>query len=168
MNSHQGYKFTDVGKIPSDWDVVPFGSLITEFRGGASLKPSDFTPAGIKVLPKGGVGRKGWLDIEESEQKYCSPEYANVNYRNRVDETFTIVVLRDLVPSGPSIGLIVQIRHPETYILAQGVYGFKVNNKVIPTYLVHLSNTRWYRLFFSSENRPTLTTKTHPLSDSTH
>jgi type I restriction enzyme S subunit len=44
----------------------------------------------------------------------------------------------------------VQIREPESFVLAQGVYGFKVNNKVIPAYLVQLSNTSWYRKLANS------------------
>jgi type I restriction enzyme S subunit len=150
MEQKSGYKQTEVGIIPETWDVASIGSLIFDYRGGASLRPSDFTRTGVKVLPKGGVGRTGWLNVEESEQKYCSPEYAAANYRNQVDETYTIIVLRDLVPSGPSIGLIVRIRDRETYVLAQGVYGFKVNEKAIPAYLVHLSNTSWYRKLANS------------------
>ncbi|MBN1317934.1 MAG: restriction endonuclease subunit S [Anaerolineales bacterium] len=144
------FKQTECGQIPREWDTVSIGEFITEYRGGASLKPSDFTNSGFKVLPKGGVGRSSWLKVKEEDQKFCSQEYAAINYRNQVDETFTIVVLRDLVPSGPSIGLMVQIRDCETYILAQGVYGFKVNEKIIPGYLVQLSNTRWYRRLANS------------------
>lgn len=82
--------------------------------------------------------------------QFCSPQYARVHRRNQVDETFTIVVLRDLVPSGPSIGLMVKIRDPETYVLAQGVYGFKTSDRVDPGYLVQLSNTNWYRKLANS------------------
>ena len=145
MKSRIVGKTTDVGLIPDEWDDVSIGNLITEFRGGASLKPSDFTRTGVKVLPKGGVGRTGWLQVEAEDQKFCSREYAAANHRNQVDESYTIVVLRDLVPSGPSIGLMVRIKDRETYILAQGVYGFKVNDSVVASYLVQLSNTQWYR-----------------------
>ncbi len=144
------FKQTDIGEFPADWDIVSIGSFVTEYRGGASLKPFDFTSTGVKVLPKGGVGRTGWLRVEESDQKYCSPEYAAANYRNQVNETYTIIVLRDLVPSGPSIGLMVQISEQETFVLAQGVYGFKVNENVSPSYLVQLSNTYWYRKLANS------------------
>ncbi len=150
METQPGYKQTEVGIIPNEWDVVTIGSFITEYRGGASLKPSDFTKSGVKVLPKGGVGRTGWLNVDENEQKYCSPEYAAANLRSQVDKTYTIVVLRDLVPSGPSIGLMVRIRNDDTYVLAQGVYGFKVNDTVVPSHLVQLSNTAWYRKLANS------------------
>ena len=141
MDLNPGYKQTDVGVIPEDWEATPLSELVTEFRGGASLKPRDFTTTGIKVLPKGAVGRTGWLRIYDDDLQYCSPSYASVHRTNQVDQSYTIVVLRDLVPSGPSIGLIVQIKEAETYVLAQGVYGFKVNPRVEPRYLIQLSNT---------------------------
>lgn len=136
--------------FPKEWPFVSIGDLVTEFRGGAPLKPSDFTDTGVKVLPKGGVGRKGWLDIEDEDLQYCSPEYAERNHRNSVDEKYTIVVLRDLVPSGPSIGLMVQIEQTDKYVLAQGVYGFKLKQDVVPGFLVQLSNTNWYRKLANS------------------
>lgn len=150
MNIPAGYKQTEVGVIPEDWEIPALGELITEMRGGAPLSPSDFTGSGVKVLPKGGVGRTGWLRVQDNEMQFCSPRYAFAHRRNQVDESFTIVVLRDLVPSGPSIGLMVQIREPESYVLAQGVYGFRINGRTIPSYLVQISNTSWYRKLANS------------------
>lgn len=150
MEVKPGYKQTEVGVIPQEWEVAPLSELLTEFRGGAPLKPSDFTKTGVKVLPKGGVGRTGWLQLKEDEVQYCSPSYAAAHRSNHVDQTYTIVVLRDLVPSGPSIGLIVQIKQPDKYVLAQGVYGFKTNQRGNSGYLVQLSNTRWYRQLMNS------------------
>ena len=62
-----GYKQTEVGMIPDDWGVLPMLELVTELRGGAALKPSDFTRVGVKILPKGGVGRTGWLSIKDND-----------------------------------------------------------------------------------------------------
>ena len=149
-----GYKQTEVGVIPGDWDVLPISTLTTEFRGGAPLKPSDFTTLGVKVLPKGGVGRTGVLRIADKDIQYCSREYANAHPRNQVDRAYTIVVLRDLVPSGPSIGLMVEISTDERFVLAQGVYGFKVDReKADARYLIQLSNTRWYRAYSGQRDR---------------
>ncbi|MBY0510606.1 MAG: restriction endonuclease subunit S [Rhodospirillaceae bacterium] len=141
---------TQGGYFPPDWEMTSLGELFTEFRGGAPLKPSDFTASGVKVLPKGGVGRTGWLQVKDGDFQYCSRRYAAEHRGNQVDQTYTIVVLRDLVPSGPSIGLVVQIRAEDTYVLAQGVYGFKVNHVLDTRFLVHLSNTNWYRKLMNS------------------
>jgi len=45
----------------------------------------------------------------------------------------------------------VQIRDSNEYLLAQGVYGFKVDeHAATPAYLVQLSNTSWYRRLVNS------------------
>ena len=150
MELKPGYKQTDAGVIPEEWGVRPMSDLVVEFRGGAALKPSDFTRTGVKILPKGGVGRTGWLRIEDIDLQYCAASYAAAHRNNQVDQSYTIVVLRDLVPSGPSIGLMVQIKDAEAYVLAQGVYGFKLNEKADSRYLIQLSNTRWYRQLMNS------------------
>lgn len=67
-----GYQQTEVGLIPEDWDMTEIGNLISDFRGGAPLKPSDFIDSGVKVLPKGGVGRSGWLKINPLDLQFCS------------------------------------------------------------------------------------------------
>ena len=131
MDVKPGYKKHEAGYFPEEWDATRFSELVTEYCGGAPLKPSDFTTTGIKVLPKGGVGRTGWLSIADDDVQYCSLSYATAHRNNQVDESYTIVVLRDLVPSGPSIGLMVRIREAEPFVLAQGVYGFKVNERPI-------------------------------------
>lgn len=151
MELRAGYKWTEVGSIPENWDVAAIGALLVDFRGGAPLKPSDFTHVGMKVLPKGGVGRVGWLTLSDDDIQYCSHAYADKHPRNKVDSSYTVVVLRDLVPSGPSIGLMVQIRGNETFVLAQGVYGFRVIEQIVsPGYLTQLSNTHWYRKLANS------------------
>lgn len=150
MELREGYKNTEVGVIPEDWEIIQLSDIITEFRGGAPLKPRDFVKTGIKVIPKGGIGRTGWLQVGIDDYQYCSKEFANAHRNNQVDESYTLVVLRDLVPSGPSIGLTVQIREVDSFILAQGVYGFKVNELAYPQYLIQLSNTHWYRKLMNS------------------
>lgn len=146
-----GYKQTEIGVIPEDWDYLPFGELVYEFRGGAPLAPKDFTSIGMPVLPKSGVTRGGYLRISEKNQQYCTQNFAGKNKSSFVDKTFSIIVLRDLVPSGPNIGLIVAIRDDNEYILAQGVYGFKVlEEKTDPSFLIHLSNSNEYRRLMKS------------------
>jgi type I restriction enzyme, S subunit len=147
----KGYKQTEVGVIPKDWDLVLIGQLVKDFRGGAPLKPSDFVKFGVKVLPKGGVGRDTVLSVAEKDQQFCSQHYADTHFNNQVNSSYTIVVLRDLVPSGPSIGLMVEIIDSDNYVLAQGVYGFKVDiERVIPSWFIHLSNTHSYRKLMNS------------------
>ena len=142
----EGYKQTEVGIVPIEWDEKKFNDIVFDFRGGAPLTPNDFKDDGIKVLPKGGVTRGGILVIEKDKMQYCSSQYAENHKTNFVDNTYTIIVLRDLVPSGPNIGLMVKIDSNDNFILAQGVYGFKVKDELVSShFLIHLSNGTEYR-----------------------
>lgn len=146
-----GYKLTEVGVIPEDWDVTTIGQVVNDFRGGASLKPSEFSSSGVRVLPKGGVGYGGLLKVAEDDWQFCSQPYADKHVNNQVDKNYTIVVLRDLVPSGPSIGLTVRVIDSNRYVLAQGVYGFKVlSQKLDQGFLIQISNTSPYRKLMNS------------------
>ncbi len=151
MEVRPGYKQTEIGVIPNEWDVMQVSALVSDFCGGAPLKPTDFTKTGVRVLPKGGFVRGGYLQIAEEDLQFCSPAYAESHPRNCVDRSYTVVVLRDLVPSGPNIGLMVQIRDSETYLLAQGCYGFKTNERLcLAIFLTQLSSTGWYRRLVNS------------------
>ncbi len=142
----EGYKATKVGIVPNEWEEKMFNDIIFDFRGGAPLTPNDFKDNGIKVLPKRGVTRGGILVIEKDKMQYCSSQYAENHETNLVDNTYTIIVLRDLVPSGPNIGLMVKIDSNDNFILAQGVYGFKVKDESVSShFLIHLSNGNGYR-----------------------
>ncbi|GAB4513488.1 MAG: hypothetical protein Tsb004_20640 [Allomuricauda sp.] len=141
------YVQTEVGLIPKDWRMAKFSEFITDKRGGASLKPGEFTKYGVLVIPKGGIVRGGYLNIAEKDIQYCSESFWQTHQNNSVDESYLVVVLRDLVPSGPNLGLIVSLPERRKYVLAQGTYGFKVEiDKCHPSYLVHYSNSDEYRL----------------------
>ena len=147
MELKKGYKRTEVGVIPIHWSLEKFGNLITDKKGGASIKPSQFSDSGISVIPKGGVVRGGFLKIEKKDIQYCPIEFLSSHKSNCVDQNFLVVVLRDLVPSGPNLGLIIKIPVRDNYILAQGTYGFRtISNKCNKSYLVHYSNSDSYRI----------------------
>jgi len=141
------FKQTEIGLIPEDWGIDKFENFISNKRGGASIKPHEFTNKGVIVIPKSGVVRGGFLNIARKDIQYCSKSFWLSHKNNSVDELFLVVVLRDLVPSGPNLGLIVSIPKKGNYILAQGTYGFKTESeKCHYSYLVQYSNTNQYRL----------------------
>jgi type I restriction enzyme S subunit len=146
----QGYKKTEVGVIPEDWNLVVFGSTITTLKGGANLSPYDFVSIGIPVVPKSAVTWGARLKIREAEQQFCRENSKSKFISNIVDRSYTIIVLRDLVPSGPNIGLVVEIEDNNEYLLAQGVYGFKLKPDFHPAYFAQLSNSSEYRKIMKS------------------
>ncbi|WP_212750671.1 restriction endonuclease subunit S, partial [Acinetobacter baumannii] len=81
---------------------------------------------------------------------FCTLEFFNSNQNYIVDSEYLITTLRDLVPSGPSIGYIVKYESNKKYILAQGVYGFRIKNDLNRDFLIQFSNTSKFRLHMQS------------------
>jgi type I restriction enzyme S subunit len=140
--------FGDPVTNPKGWKVRPLKQLITGLRGGSPLKPFDFFDEGFPVFHKGAIKPFGRIQFDAKKRLCTSSDFAAKYSRAIIDSTFTVVTLRDLVPSGPSIGLMAQTKSCESpeYILAQGVYGFKpAADLIVPEYLVWMSNTTSYR-----------------------
>ena len=130
-------------ETPSDWISKKIGSYVLGHKGGAALRPNDFSDTGFPVIPKKAIQPTGELLIENPT--YCTNEFASNNKRSIVDSSYTITTLRDLVPTGPTIGTVVNFSNEEKYILSQGVYGLKLNDDLDKKYLSYLSNTAFYR-----------------------
>ena len=130
-------------ETPLDWTSKKIGSYVLGHKGGAALRPSDFSDVGFPVIPKKAIQPTGELLIESPT--YCTNEFASNNKRSIVDNSYTITTLRDLVPTGPTIGTVVNFTSEEKYILSQGVYGLKLNDGLDKKYLSYLSNTSFYR-----------------------
>lgn len=128
------------------WGTKKIGDFVLSHKGGAPLKPADFVKNGnFEVIPKKAISSGGCLKLDEAEPTYCSEDFFEENQRSVVDKTFLITTLRDLVPSGPSIGYIVKYNNNKKYILAQGVYGIQIDENLIDDFLIQYSNTDKYR-----------------------
>ena len=140
-------EFQDAG----EWKVARIGDFVDSYKGGAPLTPSDFIiHSNYEVIPKKAITEGGWLKLDVKQPTYCKESFYKENLKSVVDSTYLITTLRDLVPSGPSIGYIVKFEGNKNYILAQGVYGLKLNQAIIPEFLIHFSNTQKYRKIMQS------------------
>ena len=141
----------DDGSEFGEWENKTLSKFIIKHIGGASLKPSDFVEQSeYEVIPKKAIVPNGYLNLDKDNPTYCSEDFFKANLKNTVDNTYLVTVLRDLVPSGPSIGYIVKYMENTQYILAQGVYGFKLKEELNKDFLIHYSNTKAYRLVMQS------------------
>lgn len=144
---HTEFKQTELGEIPVDWEVSCLKEHVLEFKGGASITPKDFCKEGLKVLPKKCVTTGGKIKLVEEDMTYVSDELRVKFPKAMINHEYLVTTLRDLVPSAPSLGLIVQIDKNvyDFFLLAQGVYGLKLKSTLNEKYLIQLSNTEWYR-----------------------
>jgi type I restriction enzyme S subunit len=86
--------------------------------------------------------------LDTHKKTFTRDEFASARPRSQVDRTFVAVTLRDLVPTGPTIGLAVNlVSGPfDRYLLAQGVVAFRLSENVVAAdYFVQLSNMPTFR-----------------------
>jgi type I restriction enzyme S subunit len=141
-------RFGDPRLNKKKWPIRRIGSLISKFHGGASLEPKDFVGSGFPILHKGAIKPNGVITLDLKKKTFATEEYAAANRKCQVDRRFLAVTLRDLVPTGPSIGLVADLRTGpfDEYLLAQGAYGFLLKQEmVVPEYFVYLSNMPTFR-----------------------
>ena len=141
---HTEFKDSELGRIPVSWEVASLGSFVLDQKSGASLSPSDFCEDGFGVIPKKAVQFGGRIVLGD-KLTFCTNEFADNNRKNIVSNEYVIAVQRDLVPSGPSIGLMGMLMEGAEFILAQGVYGYLLDSRLNPLFLSLISNTDWYR-----------------------
>jgi type I restriction enzyme S subunit len=145
--------FEGFASYPKDWQQIEVGELISDLRGGSPLEPDDFIDKGFPVFHKGAIKPFGEIEIDLNKKTFTHEAFVKKHTSSVVNQSYLVVTLRDLVPSGPTIGLIADLSaYPfPKCILAQGVYAFRVNRETInPKYLVYLSNTAAYRTHIRS------------------
>ncbi|MCY7277490.1 MAG: restriction endonuclease subunit S [Phormidesmis sp. CAN_BIN44] len=137
-------------RLPKNWESVAIKDVTSDWRGGAPFEPEDFTEQGFPVLHKGAIQKGGQIAIDPKKKTFTTESFVQSHQKSVIDQSYVAVTLRDLVPSGPSIGLVADLaRFPsQKYILAQGAYGFHIDRgRLNPTYLVWLSNYEPFRLY---------------------
>lgn len=140
-------------KIPKNWKIISIKDISSDWRGGAPFEPEDFTDQGYPVLHKGAIQRFGEILIDSKKKTFTTESFVQSHQKSIIDQSYLAVTLRDLVPSGPSIGLIADLANSSSqqYILAQGAYGFHIDrDQVNPNFLVWLSNYEPFRLYMKS------------------
>jgi type I restriction enzyme S subunit len=140
--------FGDPRKNDKNWSKAKIETVISDVRGGAALEPEDFVEEGFPILHKGAIKPGGKISIDSKKKTFATLEYVQANQRSLVNREFIAVTLRDLVPSGPSIGLAADLRKGpfDGYLLAQGAYAFRLDSrKLTEEYFVQLSNMPNFR-----------------------
>ena len=66
----EGYKQTEIGVIPKDWDVFDFGNLINYIKG-CPFKSADYQHTGVRIIR---VSDTSFTDIKD-----CNPIYISDN-----------------------------------------------------------------------------------------
>jgi type I restriction enzyme, S subunit len=132
-----GYKQTDVGVTPEDWDVWQLKDLF-RVKGGFAFSSTHFSDKGPILLTPGNFKLDGGLNFDERNTKHYSGAYDPSNIFRNGD---LLIVMTDLTPTCNLLGkpAFVQLNEP---ILHNQRIG-----KIIPTNSrISLEFLYWYFL----------------------
>ena len=73
MEIRKGYRQTDTGIIPNDWDVLEFGELVNYIKGFA-FKSKDYRTYGTRIIR---VSDTTFDSIKEENQIYIDEDLGN-------------------------------------------------------------------------------------------
>lgn len=129
------------------WQEKRLGEVSQKIVAGASIRPEEFAEMSpYKVIPKKSISKSGLLSTDDRYLNHCTEGAFRKYKSSTVENSFLVTTLRDLVPSGPTLGYFVNYTSKESLLLAQGVYGLLFDeNKIKRKFVIQLSNSYKYR-----------------------
>ncbi len=133
MNIKTGYKQTEIGVIPEDWEVTNLGSVCNEsMQNGVFFKPSN-KGFGIKIINVGDLYKTSPIDIDSLELFNASNSEKE---RFRVKDGDLFFTRSSVVPSGIAHCNMYQSNQDESVVFDSHVIRVRLNKrKIISSFL---------------------------------
>ena len=132
-----GYKQTEIGVIPADWDVKELGK-VCKYQNGTSLERYFNQHDGYKVISIGNYSTSGNYIDNGSYISFDLRDRVNKFILNKDDLT---MILNDKTSTGEIIGRVLLIEKSNGYVFNQRTMRLTPDSDVLPKYLYFLINS---------------------------
>ena len=136
-----GFKMTEVGMIPNDWNLVEISELAKDMADGpfgSNLKKEHYTSdPQVRIIQLSNIGECGW---ENENTKYTTFEHAKTIARCIVPKEESILVAK-MMPAGRAI---ICPKTEKQYILGSDVIRITANEKLNSKYFVYATKSQAY------------------------
>ena len=141
VEESSGYKMTELGMIPIDWEFVPVSELAKDMADGpfgSNLKKEHYTSdPQTRIIQLSNIGENGW---EDENTKYTTFEHAKTIARCIVPKEESILVAK-MMPAGRAI---ICPKKEKQYVLGSDVIRITANEKLNSKYFVYASKSDAY------------------------
>ena len=141
MAIQSGFKMTEVGLIPNDWNLVEISELAKDMADGpfgSNLKKEHYTSdPQVRIIQLSNIGECGW---ENENTKYTTFEHAKTIARCIVPKEESILVAK-MMPAGRAI---ICPKTEKQYILGSDVIRITANEKLNSKYFVYATKSQAY------------------------
>ena len=137
MEVKTGYKKTEIGVIPEDWEVKKLGEFIT-IKGGFAFTSNYFSDKGPILITPGNFKLDGGLYFNQKNTKRYSGTYpSNMTFKSGD----LLVVMTDLTPDCNLLGKPGFVFTKETFLHNQRIGKILIHKNITSKYLYWNSNT---------------------------
>jgi len=136
----KGYKQTEVGVMPEDWEASPLPDIVW-FQEGPGLRNWQFKSSGLKVINVTNLQQNGYLDLSKTE-RYISWEEFEKMYKHFLIDNGDVVV----ASSGNSYCKTAVIRQSDLPLLMNtSVIRFKVKQGIVRSYMLIYLKSKYFK-----------------------
>ena len=146
----RGYKQTEVGLIPEDWDVVAIKTLARDMSDGpfgSNLKKEHYTnEKQARIIQLSNIGENGWLD---ENVKYTTFSHAKTISRCIVQPGN--IIIAKMMPAGRAI---ICPNAEEMYVLGSDAIKLQLNADLVNTaYFMYSTKSRFFQTQIKEETQ---------------
>ena len=132
-----GYKQTEIGVIPADWDAKTLGN-VCRYQNGTSLERYFNQNGGYRVISIGNYSTDGkYIDTGS----YIGFEFRDLIKKFILNQDDLTMILNDKTSTGDIIGRVLLIEKSNRYVFNQRTMRLTPNADVSPSYLYFLINS---------------------------
>ena len=148
MEVMAGYKATDVGVIPIDWDVGTVADVVTSFQNGFAFASHGYVKSGMPIVTMAQIGLDGVFNFQSEAVNYWPLKAASALAAFHLVGGDIIVAMTDVTPQKNLIGRMVQVTEEGPLLLNQRVGLLRISaEKVDPYFLRAISNSSGWRTY---------------------
>ncbi|WP_166185657.1 restriction endonuclease subunit S [Providencia sp. M-8] len=125
-----GYKQTEVGVIPEDWEVVEFGSALKEFRNGYAFSASGYASTGTPIITMAQIGLSGSFQFDISKVNKWDSEQQDSLKEFWVRDGDLLIAMTDVTPDKNLIGQMAIAKLDGIALLNQRVGLLRLKNEI--------------------------------------
>ena len=141
-----GYKQTEVGVIPKDWEVGKLNDILVKFQNGYAFSSTGYLKDGIPIITMAQIGLDGNFQFDSNTVNYWSAKYIAKLKDFLLCKGDIIIAMTDVTPQKNLIGRMAIIKINQEFLLNQRVGHLIINkDKVNAIFLVAFSNSRPWR-----------------------
>lgn len=136
----EGYKQTEVGVIPEEWEACPLPNCIW-FQEGPGLRKWQFRSSGLKVINVTNLQDNGYLDLSTTE-RYISWEECEQTYKHFLIDSGDVV----MASSGNSYCKTAVVRQSDLpLVMNTSVIRFKAKENTVRSFMLAYLKSKYFK-----------------------